>query len=78
LEQHIINSLLLASPRIATASSCNAGELVNLYGADCCLLPPTAATRAAAARRDGRHFGDILNYLRTQQLAYPHDGTDFK
>lgn len=28
--------------------------------------------------RDGRHFADILNYLRTQQLAYPHDGTDYK
>ncbi|WIA37898.1 hypothetical protein OEZ86_001275 [Tetradesmus obliquus] len=28
--------------------------------------------------RDGRHFGDVLNYLRTQQLAYPHDGSDFK
>eukprot|EP00775_Hariotina_reticulata_P009921 gene9921-10078_t len=28
--------------------------------------------------RDGRHFADILNFLRTQQLAYPPDGTDFK
>jgi hypothetical protein len=36
-----------------------------------CAPPPTAA-------RDGRHFADILNYLRTQQLAYPHDGSDFK
>lgn len=28
--------------------------------------------------RDGRHFADVLNYLRTRQLAYPQDGTDFK
>lgn len=28
--------------------------------------------------RDGRHFADVLNFLRTRQLAYPQDGTDFK
>eukprot|EP00798_Chlamydomonas_sp_ICE-L_P015545 gene15545-21637_t len=28
--------------------------------------------------RDGRHFADILNYLRDGQLNYPPDGTDFK
>eukprot|EP00877_Chromochloris_zofingiensis_P004719 jgi/Chrzof1/14248/Cz08g30300.t1 len=28
--------------------------------------------------RDGRHFADIINYLRTRQLAYPPDGTDYK
>ena len=28
--------------------------------------------------RDGRHFADVLNFLRTGQLAYPPDGTDFK
>ncbi|KAI8469938.1 MAG: hypothetical protein J3K34DRAFT_521739 [Monoraphidium minutum] len=28
--------------------------------------------------RDGRHFADVLNYLRTRQLAYPLDGTDYK
>lgn len=28
--------------------------------------------------RDGRHFGDVLNFLRDGQLAYPPDGTDYK
>lgn len=28
--------------------------------------------------RDGRHFHDILNFLRDGQFSYPHDGTDFK
>jgi len=28
--------------------------------------------------RDGRHFADILNYLRDGQLNYPPDGEDFK
>lgn len=28
--------------------------------------------------RDGRHFHDVLNYLRDGRLAYPPDGRDFK
>lgn len=28
--------------------------------------------------RDGRHFHDILNYLRDGQFSYPQDGTDYK
>ncbi len=28
--------------------------------------------------RDGRHFHDVLNYLRDGQLAYPPDGSDYK
>lgn len=28
--------------------------------------------------RDGRHFGDVLNFLRDGSLSYPPDGTDFK
>jgi hypothetical protein len=28
--------------------------------------------------RDGRHFHDILNFLRDGSFSYPEDGADFK
>ena len=39
---------------------------------------PRAEDGSLFIDRDGRHFADVLNYLRTQQLAYPPDGTDYK
>uniref|UniRef100_A0A7R9YVE4 BTB domain-containing protein n=1 Tax=Chlamydomonas euryale TaxID=1486919 RepID=A0A7R9YVE4_9CHLO len=37
-----------------------------------------AADGSVFIDRDGRHFGDVLNFLRDGQLAYPPDGVDFK
>lgn len=41
-------------------------------------LRSDAADGAIFIDRDGKHFGDVLNFLRDGQLAYPPDGTDFK
>ncbi|GBF97932.1 hypothetical protein Rsub_10605 [Raphidocelis subcapitata] len=38
----------------------------------------TAEDGSVFIDRDSRHFGDVLNFLRTGQLAYPKGGTDFK